>query len=261
MKQEYDKQRYDISYDFAVKAYKKFNTVIKSIVLFGSSAKHSADEKSDIDIIVIVDDCSIQWDQELIAWYRQEMGILVASLKYPKKLHINTVTLSAFWNQMITGEPVVINVIRYGIPLIDFGGFFNPLKVLLSKGRIRPTPEAIYNALRRAPMHLARAKFSILSSMEAVYWAMVDSAHAALMAANVAPPSPEHIDIMLKEHFVKKGMLNQKYVDWYKEVYALAHYVSHGEIADLSGKEIQNFRDKADKFVGEMASLVKQLEE
>tara|TARA_B100001971_G_C18197420_1_gene542378 strand:- start:418 stop:1188 length:771 start_codon:yes stop_codon:yes gene_type:complete len=254
-------KRYDIAYDFATKAYKKFQRVIKSIVLFGSTAKHLAEEKSDIDIIIIVDDCSIQWDQELTAWYRQEMGTLIASLKYSKKLHVNTVTLSAFWNQMITGEPVVINVIRYGIPLIDFGGFFNPLKVLLSKGRIRPTPEAIYNALRRAPMHLSRAKFSILASIEAVYWAMVDSSHAALMAANVAPPSPEQIDIMLKEHFVKKGLLKQKYVDWYKELYALAHYVSHGEVADLKGKEIQDFRDKADKFVGEMASLVKKLEE
>jgi uncharacterized protein (UPF0332 family) len=253
-------KRYDIAYDFATKAYQKFQKVIKSIVLFGSTAKHLAEEKSDIDIIIIVDDCSIQWDQELTAWYRQEMGTLIASLKYSKKLHVNTVTLSAFWNQMITGEPVVINVIRYGIPLIDFGGFFNPLKVLLSKGRIRPTPEAIYNALRRAPMHLSRAKFSILASIEAVYWAMVDSSHAALMAANVAPPSPEQIDIMLKEHFVKKGLLKQKYVDWYKELYALAHYVSHGEVADLKGKEIQDFRDKADKFVGEMASLVKKLE-
>tara|TARA_Y100000310_G_C20703085_1_gene831921 strand:- start:533 stop:1303 length:771 start_codon:yes stop_codon:yes gene_type:complete len=253
-------KNHEIAYDFATKLYKKFQKVIKSIVLFGSTAKHLEKEKSDIDIVVIVDDCTIKWDQELTAWYRQELGTIVASLKYSKKLHINTVTLSAFWNQMLVGEPVIINVIRYGVPLIDFGGFFNPLKILLSQGRIRPTPEAIYNALKRAPMHLARAKFSILNSMEAVYWAMVDSAHAALMAANKTPPSPEQIDAMLKEHFVKKGMLKQKYVDWYKEIYALAHYVSHGEVSDLEGKEIQMFRERADKFVGEMANIVKKLE-
>ena len=104
---------------------------------------------------------------------------------------------------MLKGEPVVINVIRYGVPLIDFGGFFTPLKVLLATGRIKPSREAIYNALKRAPMHLARAKFNLLAAVDAIYWSMVDSAHAALMSAGKTPPSPEHIDIMLKEFFVK----------------------------------------------------------
>jgi len=37
----------------------------------------------------------------------------------------------------LRGEPVVMNIIRYGEPLVDFGGFFTPLKVLLQKGKIR----------------------------------------------------------------------------------------------------------------------------
>ena len=62
---------YDIAYDFSTKVYKKFKEVIKSIVLFGSVAKAEPVSKSDIDIIIIVDDASIRWDQELIAWYRE----------------------------------------------------------------------------------------------------------------------------------------------------------------------------------------------
>ena len=61
----------DIAYDFAIKAYKKFQNVIKSIALFGSAAKQTATKKSDIDIIIIVDDCTVLWDEELIAWYRE----------------------------------------------------------------------------------------------------------------------------------------------------------------------------------------------
>lgn len=166
--------------------------------------------------------------------------------------------MSAFWNQVLIGDPVVINVIRYGIALIDFGGFFSPLKILLARGKIRPSPEAIYTALRRAPMHLSRSKFNILASIEALYWSMVDSSHAALMAAGEIPPSPEHIGSMLEQQFVRKGLLKGKYVDWYKEMYALAHYVSHGEILDASGKEIQMYRKRADEFIGEMAGLVKR---
>ena len=193
MKKEQVYRDYDIAYDYSTKVYQKFREVVKSVVLFGSTAKETQKEKSDIDIIVIVDDVLIKWDQELIAWYREELGKLTASLKYPKKLHVNTVTLSTFWNELLVGEPVVINVIRYGIPLIDFGGFFEPLKVLLARGRIKPSPEAIYNALRRAPFHMSRSKMHLVGALDAIYWAMVDSAHAALMAAKQVPPSPEHI--------------------------------------------------------------------
>ena len=43
----------EIAYDFAIKAYKKFQSVIKSIALFGSAAKQTATRKSDIDIVII----------------------------------------------------------------------------------------------------------------------------------------------------------------------------------------------------------------
>ena len=260
MKKEVMMRDYDIAYDFATKTYQKFREVVKSIVLFGSTAKETQKTKSDIDIIIIVDDATIQWTQELVAWYRQELSKLTSSLRYPKKLHINTVTLSTFWKELLVGEPVVINVIRYGIPLIDFGGFFESLKVLLARGQIKPSNEAIYNALRRAPFHMSRSKMHILGAIDALYWAMVDSAHAALMAAKQVPPSPEHVPSLLTNIFVKKGMLKDKFVDWYREMYGTAHLISHGEMETISAKNLELYRERADRFIGEMANLVKQLE-
>jgi predicted nucleotidyltransferase/uncharacterized protein (UPF0332 family) len=260
LKKEEIYRDYDVAYDYATKVYQKFHEVVKSIVLFGSTAKETQRDKSDIDIIIIVDDVLIKWDQELIAWYREELGKLTSNSKYPKKLHVNTVTLSTFWNEILTGEPVVINVIRYGISLIDFGGFFEPLKILLARGKIKPSPEAIYNALKRAPFHMSRSKLHLVGAVDAIYWAMVDSAHAALMSAKQVPPSPEHIGAMLNHTFVKKGMLNSKYIDWYNEIYGLAHHISHGEITKVSGKFIEMYQERADKFIWEMAGLVKQLQ-
>ena len=249
-----------IAYDFSVKVYRTFQQLIKSIVLFGSTAKETLTENSDIDIIIIIDDCTIQWDAELIAWYREELGRVIAGDRYKDRLHVNTVTLSVFWEEVKNGEPVVINVIRYGKPLIDFGGFFEPLKILLQKGKIRPSAEAIYNALRRAPYHMQRSNYGIFLAIDSLYWAMVDSAHAALMIAKQVPPSPEHIPEMLENVFVKKKMLKREYVGWYKEMYGLVHHLSKGAVIKIPGKKIEIYRDRTDKFVGEMASIVKRLE-
>jgi predicted nucleotidyltransferase/uncharacterized protein (UPF0332 family) len=249
----------DIAYDFAVKVYERFNKLVKSIILFGSTSKETASKRSDIDLIIIIDDCTIQWDEELIAWYREELRKLVSANRYRRALHINSVRLSTWWADMIRGDPVVINVIRYGEALVDFGGFFNPLKVLLSQGKIKSTPEAIYAALQRSPAHLARSKAAILNAIEGLYWAMVDSAHAALIAAEQVPPSPEHIAEMLKKQFVDTKLLSAKYVVWYRDLYILAHKILHGTIREISGKEIDTWQARADEFVREMAKIIKKL--
>jgi len=247
---------YNIALDFATKSYEKFGKVIKSIILFGSSTKKKAVKGSDVDIIFIVDDCSVLWDQELIAWYREELGKLIKANPYRKPLHINTVKLSTWWDEMLRGEPVIINIIRYGQPLIDFGGFFNPLKVLLMQGRIKSTPESIYIMLQRAPVHLARTRMALLNSIEGMYWTMVDSSHAALTAAKQVPPSPEQVPQYLKEVFVNSKMLDPKYVAWYQELYNLMHSILHNTRRDVRAVEIEMWQQRTDLFLREMAKLV-----
>ncbi len=249
----------DIAMDFAVKVYSKFDKMIKSIILFGSTIKQTNVAGSDIDIIIVVDDVSINLDQEVIVWYRTELDKILKASPYEKTLHINTIKLSTWWQDLMRGDPVLINILRHGEAMIDMAGFFEPLKWLLIRGKIRATPEAIYNALQRAPTHIARSKASELNAIEGLYWAMVDSAQAALIAANVLPPSPEHIPIDLKEAFVNKNMLKMKYVIWYRDLLILHKKIAHGEIKDLKGVEIDDWQEKTEKFLDLMAKLVKEL--
>jgi len=248
-----------IAMDFATKAYKKFEKSIKSIILFGSAVKQTSVSGSDIDIIIILDDVSINWDQELIAWYRQELDKILRANPYKKDLHINTVKLSTWWEDLLKGDPVIINILRYGEAMIDMAGFFEPLKFLLIKGKIKSTPEAIYSCLQRAPMHIARSKTAELNCIEGLYWAMVDSAHAALISAQVTPPSPEHIPVDLKETFVNTGKLKMKYVVWYRDLLLLHKKISHGEIKNLKGVEIDDWQEKTEEFLDVMAQLVKDI--
>ena len=249
----------DIAMDFAIKIYQKFDKMIKSIILFGSSAKQTNVIGSDIDIIIIIDDASIKFDETLVLWYREELAKIIQENPYQKDFHINTVKLTTWWGDLYMGDPTVINVIRYGETLIDFGGFFNPLKILLEQGRIKPTPEAIYTCLNRVPVHILSSKSAELSSVEGCFWAMVDSAQALLMAIKVLPPSTEHIAGLLKENFVDKRLLKIKYVDNFIELHELYRKVMHGEIRNINGNIIDMWQNKAEEFFNVVMKLIKEI--
>ena len=248
----------DIAMDFATKAYKTFDKIVKSVVLFGSSVKQTAVAGSDIDIILIIDDVTIKWDGELTAWYREELEKLMRKNPYQKSLHINTIKLSTWWEDLMRGDPVVINVLRYGEAMLDFAGFFEPLKYLLLQGKIKSTPEAIYSCLQRAPQHFLRSRAAEMNSIEGLYWAMVDSSHAALISAGIPPASPEHIPADLKEVFVDAGKLKMKYVIWYRDLYMLHKQIVHGETTDLKGVEIDAWQERTQEFMKIMAELVNE---
>lgn len=253
------KTEHEIALDFATKAYKVFDKSIKSIIIFGSAVKQTQTLGSDIDLILLIDDASIRWDQEMIAWYRTELEKILRASPYQKELHITTVKLTTWWSDLLRGDPLVLNILRYGEAIIDFAGFFEPLKYLLIEGKIKSTPEAIYSCLQRAPIHLSKSRLAELGAIEGVYWAMVDSAHAALIAANVVPPSPEHIPFELKETFVDTKKLDMKYVSWFRDLHVLHKDIIHGQIKELKAVEIDDWQKKAEEFVGVMAKLVNEI--
>jgi len=253
------KNEKDIAFDFATKVHQRFGILIKATVLFGSQAKNTATPNSDIDIIIIVDDSSIKWDLELVAWYREEISKLISKEDYRRDLHITTVKLTTWWNDLINGDPVVINILRYGEVLIDSGGFFEPLKALLFQGKIHSTPEAVYAALQRAPVHILRSKNAVLGAIEGLFWAMVDSAQAALMTAGKLPPSTEQIPRMLKEEFVDSGIMKNDFVISMRDLYNLHKSISYGDIRFIKGSLIDQWQKTTEEFLLEMTRIVNYL--
>jgi predicted nucleotidyltransferase/uncharacterized protein (UPF0332 family) len=249
----------DIAADFAEKVHKKFDRIVKSTILFGSQVKNTARPNSDIDLILIIDDASISWDMELIAWYREELGKLISEQKYSRDLHINTIKLTTWWQDLIQGDPVIINILRYGEVLIDSGNLFNPLKSLLLQGKMRSTPEAVYMALQRSPSHLGRSKLAILNAIEGVYWSMIESAQAALITAGKLPPSPEHTPEMLKDTFVDNKLLHIERVRQLKEIYLIHKGIAHREINEVKGQEIDKWQDIAEEFLLDMTGIIDKI--
>ena len=49
-----------------------------------------------------------------------------------------------------------------------------------------------------------------------------------------------------------------KYVLWYRDLLILHKRISHGEITDLKGVEIDDWQEKTQEFIRLMAELVNQ---
>jgi len=249
----YPKEDFAQARSFARKIATEFEGFVKCVAVFGSTAKLTKSKGSDIDVLVVVDDILIPIDSEVAEGYR------ILTEKYVReisdKLHITTLKLTAFWEYMRAGDPIVINILRDGVPIID-QGFFEPMQYLLKQGRIRPSKEAIWSYMARVPKTLHNADWHVMQGIIDLYWGVIDSAHAVLMSLGEVPPSPEHVANVLEEKLVKRKMLDVKYVKIVRELFKLQKMILHREITRISGSEYDNHREDAKSFTDEMKRLI-----
>lgn len=251
----FPEKEFNIAREFSKRVYQEFGTFVKALILFGSTAKAKLATEGDIDILVIIDDVSVNLTRELTQTYRIVVEKILADMPEGERLHIQSMKFSSWWEYVRAGDPVAINVLRYGISLIDTG-IFDPLQALLDNGRIRPTKESIHTYFVMAPASIYRAKDHLLSAVIDLYWASIDAAHAALMTLGEIPPSPEHVADMLELKMVKKGLLKKKYADIMKRNYITFKRIIHRDLKEVNGKEYDEYKKDTIEFVNEIKKFL-----
>ncbi|NOR85189.1 hypothetical protein GQ473_03660, partial [archaeon] len=135
IKESQDK-RYKITSDFAQKLILKFKKSVKSVIVYGSTAKGTHKETSDIDVFVIMDDTKVDGNipQEVKDRIWNEMLALAKQTNTSYKLKEGQgITLQAFmfltefWENIRVAEPVLVAILRHGVPVFDVG-LFMPAK-------------------------------------------------------------------------------------------------------------------------------------
>ncbi len=250
-KDDFQEDDLELAYKFTNRVYKEFGDFLRAVVIFGSAARK--EKSNDLDILLIVDDVSLQMTADVAETYRILLEKIVADIS--TRLHVTSLKLSSFWEYIRVGDPVGVNILRDGMPLMDTG-VFKPLQLLLRQGRIRPSPESIWTYFARAPKTLHNSKWHILQAIVDLYWAVIDSAHAALMKLDEMPPSPEHVADALENKMVKKGHLDQKYADTMRKFYKLSKEILHRKVAEMPGEEYDKLFKEAEDFVNTMKSFI-----
>lgn len=252
---KYPSDDYTIVKSFTKRLTNELGNFLKAVVLFGSAARHVRGPRGDIDVLIVVDDLSIRMTKEVIEAYKLIVEKIVG--KVSTRLHVTSMTMTSFWEYARAGDPVVINILRDGVPMRDTG-LFEPLQALLIQGRIRPTKESIWTYFGRAPRTLINSRWHILQAVLDLYWAVIDSAHAALMHEGQIPPTPSHVADLMKQALVDKKLIDKKYIETMKKFYKVMKQITHREIREISGPEYEQYYKEAEEFVNYMQKFIEQ---
>lgn len=244
-----------IARNFADKIKLELADFLKGVVLFGSITRREATAESDIDVLVVTDDVSFQLTDALIEAYRVMIENVITRVS--RKLHVTSMTFTSFWEYAKAGDPVVVNILRDGVALYD-AGFFDPLQRLLKQGRIRPSEESVWRYFGRAPRTLTNSRWHLLQATLDLYWAVIDAAHAALMRKGEIPPTPDHVADLLEKVFVKKRLLEPKYILTMRKFYKISKMITHREIKEIKGDEYELYMKEAAGFVQRMKVLIEK---
>lgn len=244
---------------FKEEVLKKDSKLVKAVVLFGSLVRGDFSEKSDIDMLVIIDDVMARFTPEQKDQYDEMLRQL------GKKIHDDIVvqpawTLSEFWDMARIGHPLLYTIVRDGWAMYDTG-FFVPIRKLLELGKIPTTLEAVEKFMEASPQKITRVETAKLYMVaEDLYYAMLNSSQAVLMYLGEPPPAPKHCADVVKEQLVDTQLLEEVYLNDLREVVEFRKGVEHKEIKDLNGQKLDDFINKAKRFVERMEQLLATLQ-
>ena len=253
------KERIEILKKFTKLVLEKYGNLIRSVVLFGSTARGESKEESDIDVFVIVDDTKHKITPIMKEKMENELDEIAK--KCSKHLSVQQpYLLTEFWAMVRDGHPIIFNFIREGIPVFD-RDIFLPIKRLLQMGEIRPSKEAVEKYIERGPKRIHRVENAkIYMVVEDLYYAMLESAQAVLMFLGKAPPRPPDAPEALKKYLVETEFLDESYVKDLEEIINLRKKVEHKRIRKISGKDLDEWIKRAKRFVRTMQKLIAKIE-
>ena len=249
-----DVRRMELAQEFSKRLYRDFGGFVKAAVYFGSSSRSDQKAGSDIDVLIIIDDVTVSLDEQMIQAYRIQVMRHVE--KVSRSLHVTSLKLSTFWDLLKSGDPVALNILRDGVAMID-SGFFDPFKALLERGRIRPSDEAVATYALRSQRSLAHARSVHKRGVLELFWAVVDMAHAALMAREMMPSSPKQLPEMMRS-LRDQGhrIFKPEEIELVERLVKLEHAITHDPNMTVSGAQFEALEKRASAMVERLKTIL-----
>src|SRR3989344_7278227 len=132
-KQElFRKKQLALANRFKEEVLKRYKNIVKAIVIFGSFTRQDFHEKSDIDMLVIIDDVVARFTPEMKDEFDDRIYDIAKKISDSMTVQPAWL-LSEFWDMARIGHPLLFTIVRDGWVLYDYG-FFITIRQLLVLG-------------------------------------------------------------------------------------------------------------------------------
>jgi len=246
---ELPKEVYEKIVLFTNEARKQYGNIVKCVMIFGSAARGGMVKGSDADLWVVLDDTATKSSEDLEK-VNAQLYLIAHELK---DLHIQTATLTEFWQWIKMGSPELVNYLRYGLVVYDTG-FVKPVQRMLQMGLIPPSDETISLKARAAEARYKKIKLDIKSMIFELRYTAMDMIQAVIMHYYKAAPdykaAPEFLEKLVKERKIEKV-----YVEKFKELDQLWKDIDHKVIKEATPEQL----DKALRLSKEIIDRFKKL--
>lgn len=235
---------------FTNEARKHYGNIIKSVLIFGSFVRGDATKVSDADVFVVLDDTATKSSEDLervnshLYLIAQELG----------DLHIQTRTLTEFWNWIKMGSPELVNFLRYGLAIYDTG-FIKPVQRMLALGLITPSEETISLKARSADVRYKKIKIDIKSMIFELRYTAMDIIQAVVMYFYKAQPDYKDAQEYL-EKLVKEKGLEKEYIEKFNELNQLWKDIDHKVIKEVTTQHLERALNLTKEIIDRFKKLI-----
>jgi predicted nucleotidyltransferase len=228
-----DTEIYSKVMKFAMEAKKHYGDIIKSVLIFGSLVRGDAKKTSDADVLVVLDDTATKTSEDLDK-VNSHLYLIAHELK---DIHIQTHTLTEFWQWVRMGSPELVNFLRYGLAVYDTG-FIKPVQRMLEMGLIPPSEETISLKARASEIRYKKIKADIKSMIFELRYTAMDMVQAVVMYFYKAQPDYKDAPKFLQKLIEEKG-LEKEYIEKFEELDKLWKDLDHKVIPEATTQHLE----------------------
>lgn len=247
---EASKEIFEKVVKFTNVAREQYGSVVKSVLIFGSAAKGTMIKGSDADVWVVLDDTATKGSTDLNK-INTHLYLIAHELK---DLHIQTTTLTEFWQWMKLGSPELVNFLRYSLPVFDTG-FIKPVKRMLEMGLIPPSEETIKLKSQAAHARLKKIELDMKSMVFELRYTALDICQAVAMHYFKKQPDAKDMPEFLNK-LVKEKKLEAEYVKKFEQLNKMWKDIDHGNVKDIDAKYLETALKLSNEIVERMNKLL-----
>lgn len=245
-------KKFDALKEFCSSILKENKKFIKAIWLL--RAEEALKEK-EATLIVLLDDFKTD------AVTRKKIELAAAESehkiieKYGIKIQVGFSLISEYFESIMMNKVDVFSEINASEALYDPTGFFLPLQELVKMGKIHGTKENLLHLIMKVKERVKRIADYKLEILSSVYAAVIDAGQAPLIAGNFSVPVQKEVASELERNFVKRKMLDIRYVEIYREIVSYFKNYEYGNIKEINAEYLDILLKKARLFIERMEEL------